>query len=497
VSSQPAAATLRSRASGGVVAWSYANRWILAIWSAIAIWAAGLFAIVRHEFVNFGTGRFDLGGMVQAVWSTTQGRPLEVTNFSGDVVSRLGGHVDPILILFAPLWLVAASPLTLLFVNVVCIALGALPVYWLARRHLGSEKPAALLGLAYLAYPWVGWAGIDAFHPMTLAIPLFLFCIWFLDTDRLWAFVPFALLALAAGELMGVTLAALGIWYGLAHRRYSAGVGIAVAAIAWTLVAVYLIVPAASDGPSVFYGYYGSIGGSPEGVVKTALTDPGAIASALLSSRDVLYLFWLAAPLAGIFLLSRGLAAVAVPQLLTNVLSDNPAMTDPRDHYSAAAIPFLVAGTVLGAARLRSSRKMFSASLVLSLCACCFVLLGPWPGAPGNTPAWDSSVVPSDHAEVLRDAVAFVPDDAPVSATNRAGSHLSARRYFYSPLVVGNAEWIVLDMWDPFIDNPGFPVLEKDADALAAFRQRIEDSPRWTKIFEREGVLVFRKVSDS
>src|SRR4029453_18247299 len=99
------------------------------------------------------------------------------------------------------------------------------------------------------------------------------------------------------------------------------------------------------------------------------------------------------------------------------------AMSDPRDTCSAAAIPFLVAGTVLGAARLRSSRKMFSASLVLSLCACCFALLGPWPGAPGNTPAWDSSVVPSDHAEVLRDAVAFVPDDAPVSATNRAGSH--------------------------------------------------------------------------
>jgi hypothetical protein len=121
------------------------------------------------------------------------------------------------------------------------------------------------------------------------------------------------------------------------------------------------------------------------------------------------------------------------------------------------------------------------------------VLVGTWPGVPGKIQPWDSVRVPADHAETLRDAVALVPDDARVSASNRAGSHLAQRRYLYSVTFVRDAEWIVLDMWDPFVANPGFPVLEKAPEELAAFRRTIEQSPRWSKVFERNGVLVFRK----
>ena len=93
----------------------------------------------------------------------------------------------------------------------------------------GSERLAALLALAYLAYPWLSWNAVDAIHPVTLAIPLFLYCVYFLDGERLWAAAPFAVLALATGELMGISLAALGVWYGLARRRRWAGLAIAVA----------------------------------------------------------------------------------------------------------------------------------------------------------------------------------------------------------------------------------------------------------------------------
>ena len=41
--------------------------------------------------------------MVQAVWSTAHGRPLETTDVTGIQFSRLGAHVDPILAVFTPL----------------------------------------------------------------------------------------------------------------------------------------------------------------------------------------------------------------------------------------------------------------------------------------------------------------------------------------------------------------------------------------------------------
>jgi hypothetical protein len=117
--------------------------WTIAVWGAMAGWSALLFTIVRGSYVNFREGRFDLGNMVQAVWSTAHGHPLEVTQVStGEQLVRLGGHVDPFLALLAPLWIAWPSPLVLGLAQVVIVALGALPVFWLGRRHLGSETAA-------------------------------------------------------------------------------------------------------------------------------------------------------------------------------------------------------------------------------------------------------------------------------------------------------------------------------------------------------------------
>ena len=107
---------------------------------------------------------------------------------TGEQALRLGGHVDPLLALLAPLWVLWPSPLALALVQIVVVALGALPVFWLARLHTGSERIAGLLALTYLAYPWVATSAVAAIHPVTFAITSLLFCIWFLETDRL---VPF------------------------------------------------------------------------------------------------------------------------------------------------------------------------------------------------------------------------------------------------------------------------------------------------------------------
>ena len=83
--------------------------------------------------------------MVQAVWSTAHGRPLEFTEGStGEQMVRLGRHVDPILAALAPLWIAVPSPLTLAGLQILAVALGALPVFWLGRRHTGSDRTAAL-----------------------------------------------------------------------------------------------------------------------------------------------------------------------------------------------------------------------------------------------------------------------------------------------------------------------------------------------------------------
>jgi uncharacterized membrane protein len=492
VSAEATVEPFRSRATVLVRGWA----WPVVVWTVMIGWSLALFAVVRNDYYEFRLGRFDLGNMVQAVWSTAHARPLEITDASGEQIVRLGSHVDPILALLVPFWLVAPTPLALAAVQIGATALGALPVFWLGRRRLGSERAAALMALAYLAYPWLAWTAVDAFHPVTLAIPLFLYAIWFLDSGRIWAFAVCALLILATGELMGLPLAALGLWYWLARGRGRAGLAIAGAGVAWTLLAIKVVVPAFRGEESPFYERFASVGGSPEGVLRTAVTDPLTIAGELASRDDLWYLLWLGWPLAFLFVLAPGLAAVAMPQLLVNGLSDWETTTDPRHHYVAAVVPFLVAASVLALARLPRARRTVAAAAVLVTSLTLTVLTGPWPETPGTRQSGFHARLPAIHVEALRDALTRVPDGVPVSTTNLAGSQLSARRYVFSvPTVDPRVNWIVVDSWDTWM--PPSPSREEGLHPmeLRRFLDRIAASARWRQTYGRDGVFVFTRVA--
>ncbi|MDX6556906.1 MAG: hypothetical protein QOD86_3101, partial [Miltoncostaeaceae bacterium] len=148
---------------------------------AYAALFAGL-SVARHR--AFATGRFDLGNMVQAVWSTAHGHFLESTDVHGVQFSRLGAHVDPILALFTPLYMVWSSPESLLVAQAVIVSLGALPAFWLGRRWLGDDRLALAGAAVYLLYSPLQFATLFDFHPATLAAPLLMFCIWAAEEAR-------------------------------------------------------------------------------------------------------------------------------------------------------------------------------------------------------------------------------------------------------------------------------------------------------------------------
>jgi uncharacterized membrane protein len=120
---------------------------------AIAAFAAGFSALAQIRHVALWSGRFDLGNLTQAVWSTAHGHLLQITDLQGRQISRLGAHFDPIVAGLAPLWRLWPDPRLLLLVQAAAVALGAVPVFLLARKHLRSEWGGLAFALAYLLYP--------------------------------------------------------------------------------------------------------------------------------------------------------------------------------------------------------------------------------------------------------------------------------------------------------------------------------------------------------
>jgi uncharacterized membrane protein len=421
--------------------------------------------------------------MVQAVWSTADGQPLEVTNLQGEQVSRLASHVDPLLVAFAPLWLAWPSPSLLLVTQAVAVAVGTVPVFWLARKHLASEIAAAGFAVAYLLYAPVQWLTLDDFHAVALACPLLLFAFWYLDEDRVRAFAAFALLAMLAKEEIGLAVAAMGLWYAISHRRVRIGGAIAALGTAWSIVAIAVVIPAAGDDGSDFYGRYDDVGGSPWGIVETAFTDPGRLFEVAFDERGVEYLAELVFPLAALPLLAPAALLVALPELAVNLLSSTVTQTSIHFHYTAGAVPGLVVASVLGAARVARYRPRLTLPLGVLAAATAFATdigLGP---VPDRIDQYDRT----KHDRIAAEALEIVPAREPVSATNTLGAHLSERRRVFSFPVLRNADWVAVDEQRPSLGDRLDPP-EASARIAALRRDRA-----WRIVFDRGGIVVLRR----
>jgi len=463
------------------------------LWTAIGAYAAGFSAlsILRHR--AFSTGRFDLGNMVQAVWSTAHGHPLQITGLRGDQISRLGAHFDPILAAFAPLWLAWPSPDMLLVAQAVAVALGALPVFWLARKHLGSDRVALGFALAYLIYPPTQWLTLNEFHPVALACPLLLYAIWFLDEGRLVPFAACAIVAATTKEEIALVVAGLGIWYALTHGRRWTGAAVAVAGVAVALIAIEVVIPHFNRaGTSSFFTRYSEVGSTPGGIVHTALTDPWKIVTTAATGRGLGYLAQLVLPLAFLVVLAPLALIAAVPELAVNLLSAATTQTSIRFHYTAGLIPVLIAAAVFGAKRLPPRIPVATIVVVTALAA--NYLLGPaplWRYFPGGEQHQARAADVSEHDRIAARALRLIPPHAVVSATNSLGAHLSARRRVLSFPYLQDAQWAAADE-----TAPGY------ADRLAPLPTAVQLSwlrrnPEWRLVFERDGILIFHRASEA
>jgi uncharacterized membrane protein len=480
----------------------------MAVAVAAALVAAEYARLSLLRLDAFWQARYDVGNMVQAVWSTAEGRFLQSTAGDGEQISRLAAHVDPLLALFAPVWWVWPSPAMLLVAQAVIVAAGAFPAFWLGRAWLGDDRLALCGALAYLLYPALGWAQVTEFHPVTLAAPLIMFAIWAASTRHDVLLALFAGLALLSKEQVGLSLAVLGVWMALSLGRRRAGAVLAAVSLAWVALAVLVITPRYNDGgASVFVGSrYGEFGESPGDVLTGVLTRPHDAVATVLQADRIGYLLALLLPLAMLPLLAPLLAAGALPDLLLNMLSSRAEQHQIEYHYVAVVVPYLVAAAIRGAARLREQRRpsalhrALARPAVMGAVLLVPVLLGAWRLGP--LPVWShlpggstwrtNEYVVDDHARVLARAVDLIPDDGDVvvSSTNHAGAHLSARRRVYTFPLVLDADWVLVDLARPETWNDF-----TEADLARALRD-LARRPDMRRVFYEDGVWVYRRVPE-
>jgi len=477
----------------------------LLVVAGLAAAYAGVFSwlsVARYH--AFWQARFDLGNMVQAVWSVAHGHLFVTTDLQGEQISRLSSHVDPILGALAPLWWIWSSPVMLLVVQAVAVATGAFPAFLLGRRWLGDDRLAVAFGAVYLLYPPLQWATVTEFHAVTLAAPLLLWCIWAADEGRMVTLGVLAAAAALCKEEVGLALAVLGLWMAVSLHRRRAGAVLAACSLAWTAIAIWVVIPHFNHGQGSVHvaGRYGELGSDAGGVIKSLVTQPWHAAHIVATEGKGRYVLALLLPLALLSLLAPLLAAGALPELLLNLLSSRTAQHEITYHYASVIVPFLVAAAILGLARLRRMNRprwlaeitdrpaLVGAALVVWM-VLAGIHLGPlpiWKGLPQASALRTDEYTVDAHAAALSAAVALIPDDAVVSAGNRVGGHLSARRRILTFPVVADAEYVVVDRTRPDLGDSVGPV---EHERLV---RQVLARPDMRLIYNRDGVLVIHRV---
>jgi hypothetical protein len=267
----------------------------------------------------------------------------------------------------------------------------------------------------------------------------------------------------------------------VAHGRRLAGAAIFSLGAALTAIDFLVVIPHFSvAGQSAFAGRYEAVGGTPSGILHTAVTHPLRVLEVAFSGHNVGYLVLLAVLFGGLFFAAPLLALGAVPDLVINVLSNNPNQTSLQFQYTAGLMPFLLTAAIFGAARLRR-RLPAAPAVVLALTLAGCLLFGPLRDFPGTVRA----ALPSNPDRLAKaGAVDLIPSGVAVSASNYLAAHLSTRRHIYIFPVVREARWVVVDPRDQTQDQfPGFqPGIH-----------RIERSPDWRRVYDLRGVLVFQR----
>lgn len=452
----------------------------------IAGYAAFFSVQLLLHYYSFGSRALDLGNHGQAIWNTAHGRLFHQTNQPG-AISRLSLHVEPILIPISLLYYIYSGPEILFIFQSIVVALGAIPVFAMARLKLKSEWLALVFAAVYLMFPAIQGATLLDFHAVTLASTFLLAAFYYLETRRTGLFALFAVLAASCKEDMTLLVMMLGFYALFINRQYRLGITTVVLCAGWMVLAVFVIPPAFAGTENIHWNRYDHLGDTPLEIVVNMVTQPQLVIEHLREVEALTYLRLLLAPTAFTALFNPVTLLLALPSLGINLLSNFPPMQRVNSLiYAAPVVPAVIISSIYGVANLKrwlgwgmangerpqsvangkgqeandatrntqyairttphASRSrlfnLFIGAVVLGASLTYHAQYGFLPGG-GQFRGWEEITA---HRRRAGQIFAQIPPEAKLSAQDRLNPHVSRRETLYIFDRIDDADHVLLDV---------------------------------------------------
>lgn len=310
--------------------------------SRITIIAAVILFIcssVRH--LLFQSSAFEMGIYDQVTYLISQGLPPFSTFLE---VHHLGNHAAWAMYPVALLYKIYPSVYWLLLIQAICLAIGTLPTWGLARHSGLNKKQAFAIVIVYLLYPVIFNLNLFDFHPEVMALPAMLGAILAAKLDKIFWFCLAIVWVLGCKAALSLPIAGMGFWLFFYEKKRVCGAIALFAGVSWFIIATQALIPYFKDGkPPGGVGRYRYLGNSIPEILLSFLLRPELILGRLFSLKTLEYLLLLNLPIIW-WLAPRYLTPLiaASPVFAMNILSDIDAQRDLIHQYSLPILPFLL-----------------------------------------------------------------------------------------------------------------------------------------------------------
>ena len=331
--------------------------------------AALILGVVRYQTYLDG---FDYSVFTQTLWHYSQ---LDVPRSSfRDVNVILGDHFHPLLVLLTPLFWIWNNPIVLTVVQPVMFALSAIPLYLLAKKHLGLSN-ALLISTAYLVSHGIQYTLFYDFHEIALAVPLISLLIYAIDTQRYRVVIASAATLCLVKEELILLVAMAGLVLIVRNKKYKLGAALFLIPLIFIAVLTKVIMPAfAGSGKYYAYWTYDAYGKNAPDLIVRALRNPFSFVSKVAHDiggnpvkSDTLFVLILSS---AITLFGSWYALLAVPDIAIRMLSDRGTFYwSYYFHYGAILMPIIFFCFIDVARKLKLRLpKKYKESGILLLC---------------------------------------------------------------------------------------------------------------------------------
>jgi uncharacterized membrane protein len=404
-----------------------------------------ILSVLRHvTFHSFGP---DLGLFDQIFWNTTHGRPWESTMSLAQPTphSYFSDHFSPVYLLMVPFYAVFPHPQTLLVIQTLVLALGAVPIYLLARDKFAPGFVRVAWVAAYFLFLPLAFINLFDFHELALAVVPLGFALYFLERRQVGRFLVSLLAAFLVKEEIPLIGLGFGAYILLDKRDLKLGLGVLLGSALAFFAIVRLVIPAFGGGGYVYFtARYSQLGDSPQQILLTTLTNPRKLAATLFQAQKLKFLVGIFGPVLGLSVLSGFGILLLLPTLATLLLSNYAPQAAFTSHYSAPLIALVLGTAILGLAHVKPSlHAPLTAAVLVSSLAFSF-LVGDLPFSRHFNP---HMFEPEARYAAFVGNLDRIPPEASVASENNLTPHLSHRRYIYNLEFEGaqHAQYLALD----------------------------------------------------